>query len=200
MLHEGMAAKGYDLDLPADYDRSDNFAAEDYTPDGETANIVLPGYGFNHARFEYNVEDHRYYRYQYGEPHIDADNGVQLSCKNIILQYCPSQPFDDNNYLWTDVTAGGNGKFITNGKAIDITWKKSVLKEDSTYIVDINTPNVTVPLYTGDFSETLYYDMNGNPLKLNKGNTWICLIRDSAVNKVTISSDYTIPSDYPDYQ
>lgn len=197
-FQNAVAEKDFDMDLPGDYDRSGNFAEEEYTPDGVTAHIVLPGYGFNHARFEYNVEDHRYYRFQYGDPHIDADNGQQLSCKNIILQYCDSQPFDDNGYLWTDVTTGGPGKFITNGKAIDITWKKSVSKEDSTFIVDINTPNVTVPLYTGDFSETMYYDMNGDPIKLNRGNTWICLIRNSAADKVVISDDYSIPSDISD--
>ena len=198
MVHDGVAAKDYNMNLPGDYDRSGNFADEEYTPDGQTAYIVLPGYGFNHARFEYSVEDHRYYRYQYGEPHVDADNGKQLSCKNIILQYCDSEPFDENGYLWTDVISGGSGKYITNGKAIDITWKKSVSREDSVFIVDIETPNVTVPVYTGDFTETLYYDMDGNQIKLNRGNTWICLIRNSAAGKVVITDDYSTPSDISD--
>ena len=57
---------------------------------------------------------------------------------------------------------------------------------------------MTVPLYTGDFSETMYYDMNGDPIKLNRGNTWICLIRNSAADKVVISDDYSIPSDISD--
>ena len=200
-VQAAVEAKGYDDALPADYDRSGNFAAdgEQVTlDDGQTAYIVLPGYGYNHARFEYSIEDHRYYRYQYGEPHIDANNGRQLSCKNIILQYCDSEPFDDNGYLWTDVTTSGRGKYITNGKAIDITWRKALAKEDSTFIVDIGTPNITVPLYTADFTETLYFDENGDQIKLNQGNTWICLIRNSAADKVVITDDYSIPSDISD--
>ena len=200
-LTAGIEAKGYDPDLPDDYDRSGNFALDGEVryDNGQVANVVLPGYGYNHARFEYSVEDHRYYRYQYGEPHIDADNGVQLSCKNLILQYCDSQPFDDNGYLWTDVTTSGQGKYITNGRAIDITWRKAVSKDDSEFIVDIETPNVTVPLYTGDFTETLYFDENGEQIKLNRGNTWICLIRNSAADKVLITDDYQVASDATDY-
>ena len=197
-VQNGIDIVGFDPNLPEDYDRSDWFAKdgeEVYLENGTDANVVLPGYVYNHARFVYSIEDGLYYRYQFGEPHIDGNDGTQVACKNIILQYCHSVPFDENGYLWTDVVNGGTGKYITNGKAIDITWRKRVSQQDSTYIVDINTPNVTVPLYTGDFSETLYFDMDGNPIKLNQGKTWICLVRDGAAGNVVVTDDYSVPSD-----
>ena len=64
--------------------------------------------------------------------------------------------------------------------------------------MDIETPNITVPMYTGDFEVTHYYDENGNEIRLNPGQTWICLIRENAANKVMITDDFTISSDYTD--
>ena len=202
MIQDGIAATGIDADLPEGYGRAYMFAADGETitnEGGVTANVVLPGYSYNHARFEYNVEDGLYYRYQYGEPMIDGNDGQQLSCKNIILQYCDSNAFDENGYLWTDVVSGGTGKYITNGKAIDITWEKSVSQDDSTFITSIDSEYLSVPLYTGDFSETMYYDTDGNQIKLNQGQTWICLIRNSAADQVLITDDYTVSSDATDY-
>ena len=201
-VQAGIQALGINDNLPDDYNRDWEFVEEGdvvTNEGGATANVVLPGYAYNHARFEYNVEDKKYYRYQFGEPQIDGNNGEQVSCKNIILQYCDSTGFDDNGYLWTDNVTGGTGKYITNGKAIDITWNKRVSQADSTFIVDIQATNISVPVYTGDLTETDFYDLNGNRIKLNPGVTWICLIRNSAADRVLITDDYTVASDATDY-
>lgn len=159
-IQAGIDFKGYDRALPAAYQGHFQFASQlspNTLENGVPANIVKPGYDYNDAEFDYNPEDGLYYRSQYGDAQVDGNTGSQLTCKNIILQYCDSTPFDDNGYLWTDVVSGGSGKFITNGKAIDITWRKPYAQEDTTFIVDINTPNITVPVYTGDFEVTHYY-------------------------------------------
>ena len=200
-IQEGISKTGIDANLPDAYQNHFRFAPADQptmNENGVTANVVLPGYVENHARFEYHPEDGLYYRSEYGDIQVDGNTGAQLSCKNIILQYCDSQPFDENGYLWTDVINGGSGKYITNGKAIDITWRKPFAQGETTYIVNIDTPNVSVPVYTGDFEVTSYYDMNGNEILLNPGQTWICLIRNSAASKVLITDDYSVPSDMTD--
>ena len=52
------------------------------------------------------------------------------------------------------------GYFITNGKAIPVTWKKD-----------------------GEFGVTHYYDQDGKEITLNKGKTWICVIGTDKVNR-----------------
>lgn len=201
MIQAGIEHTGIDTSIPEGITRYYLFAQDEPTmlEDGVTANVVLPGYSYNHARFQYNPEDGLYYRSQYGDAQIDGDTGEQLTCKNIILQYCDSQPFDENGYLWTDVINGGTGKFITNGKAIDITWSKPYKQGETTFITDIVTPNVTVPMYTGDFCTTTYYDLDGNEIVFNPGQTWVCLIRNSAADKVLITDDFNVSSDATDY-
>ena len=201
-VQSGIEALGIDDALPDDYNRDWEFASEGevITNDGgETANVVLPGYVYNHARFEYNAGDGLYYRYQFGDPQTDGNNDEQLAVKNIILQYCDSTGFDDNGYLWTDDVTGGTGKYITNGKAIDITWNKRISQADSSFVVNVDAANISVPVYTGDFTETLFYDTDGNPIKLNNGKTWICLIRNSASSRPLITDDYSVSSDATDY-
>ena len=51
----------------------------------------------------------------------------QLAVKNIIVQYCSWKKYDDNaEYLDIDVVNGGTGTYITNGKAIDVTWSRMI--------------------------------------------------------------------------
>lgn len=72
--------------------------------------------------------------------------------------------------------AGGAGKYITNGKAIDITWKKDSVNYDD-------------PFANENFGVTHYYDANGNEITLNQGKTWVCIILDSYSDSVAIYPD-----------
>lgn len=143
---------------------------------GEDAAVVVPGYEYNHAHFNYDPETGKYTRYQYGDVQIDYLTGNPLKYDNIILQYCPWEKFDENGYLNIDVLAGGAGKYITNGKAIDITWKKDSVNYDD-------------PFANENFGVTHYYDANGNEITLNQGKTWVCIILDSYSDSVAIYPD-----------
>ena len=57
----------------------------------------------------------------------------------------------------------GHGKYISNGKAIDITWVKEV--EDGV---------------------CRYYDANGNEIELNPGKTCICITLNDAEDKIGV--------------
>ena len=117
---------------------------------------IEPGYLINKPYFEYNKSDGLYYRWQYGEKHIDAENDEQIAFKNIILQNTYYETRDAKGYLafqCHDTTR--EGFYITNGNAIPITWEK-----------------------TTDFGATKYYDSNGNEIVLNTGKTFICIIQD----------------------
>ena len=128
---------------------------------GYTANIVKTGYA-NGGYFTYNPEDSLYYRSEFDAPEIDDMNGQQLAYSNVILQYCSWGYYDDNYRVKIDLTSGGAGKFITGGKAIDVTWSK------------------------GEDGITKYFAADGEEIVLNTGKTWVCIIFDSQAGRVAI--------------
>lgn len=143
-----------------------------FAPDGEPnllsegilAKRVEPGYSYNQPWFAYNEEDGLYYRYQYGQPQIDDMTGEQLAYKNVIFQFAESKTLDHNGYLsFTTKASNMDGYYITNGRAIPVTWSK-----------------------TGDFEPTRFYDADGNEIVLNTGKTWICVIQNSKRGNVVL--------------
>lgn len=142
------------------------FAADDAPvtlEQGTDAAVVAPGYTYNNAHFIYDAEAEKYIRYQYGDTQIDYLTGNALKYDNVIFQYCDWTPFDENGYLNIDVLSGGSGKYITRGKAIDITWKKD----------EVNTEDAFA---NENFGVTHYYDAEGNEITLNQGKTWVCIV------------------------
>ena len=125
--------------------------------------VVKPGYAVNKPWFVYDENEGLYYRFQSEEKHIDAVTNEQLAVSNIIIQYSGFSTYDDTHYWDIDCTSGGKGVFVTNGKAIDITWKK-----DSA------------------FGITHYYDSKGKEITLNQGKTWVCIVLPSMTGEVSI--------------
>lgn len=165
-IQKGIEINGYSQEYDEDFQPGYAFCGVDEEVDlpGETqASIVKPGYFLNEPWFEYNPEDKLYYRYQYGDKQIDQLTGEQIAYKNIILQYSSWRNYDENGYLNIDVDEANVGKYIVNGKAIDITWKK-------------HTP----------WGATFYYDTAGNQITMDTGTTWVCIIQDSYADRVEI--------------
>ena len=74
-------------------------------PGGEKTGVGN-GYSNVQAYFEYNDEDGKYYRYQYGDKHIDETTGEQLTVDNVIFQYCHGEFRDSKGYMAFDVHGG----------------------------------------------------------------------------------------------
>lgn len=114
-------------------------------------------YPISDTYFEYNEEDGLFYRYQYGQPHVDAafDN-TQLAFKNVLVQFTYHEVRDSNGYLAFQVHDDTrDGYYFTNGRGVHVTWEK-----------------------TGDYEPTKFYDDNGNEIELNTGKTMICIVED----------------------
>lgn len=193
---------GYTRKYADGYKGHYQFAADGETvnlENGQIARVVLPGYNYNHARFDYNEEDGLYYRSQYGAPQVDGNTGSQIAYKNIIIQSCESTPFDDNGYLWTNPVSGGNGWYITNGRAEKITWKKENWSEDDQVVTTLDSAYVSVPVRECDFNVTRYYDESGNEIRLNQGKTWVCIVRNDHADHVIISDDPSVDSSVIDF-
>lgn len=161
---------------------------------GQIAKVVIPGFVYNHARFDYNDTDKLYYRSEYGDPQVDGTTGQQLAYRNIIIQECPSTMFDDS-YLWTDPTnqgETGSGWYITNGRAEKITWQKEGWSSDQPVITNITSRDISVDVRECDFNTTHYYDADGNEITLNQGKTFVEVVRTQDDPLVVISDDPNI--------
>lgn len=168
-IQKGIEKNGYSQEYAEDYQPGYAFCAVDddiELPGTQEATLIKPGYSINNPWFEYNPEDKLYYRFQYGDKQIDQLTGEQIAYKNIILQYSSWRNYDNHGYLNIDVDEPNVGKYIVNGKAIDITWKK-------------HTP----------WGATFYYDTNGNQITMDTGKTWVCIILDTYADRVEISGD-----------
>lgn len=165
-IQAGIKEMNYDTRLSSSYQGHFNFTEDDeqIVPESGTDAVkVVPGYNNNAPWFEYNSSEQKYYRFQFGGEQVDEMDGSQLTYKNIILQYCEYSYYDGNGYLDIDVNGSGSGKYITNGKAVDITWDKD-----------------------SRLGRTHYYDEGGSEITLNQGKTWVCIILNDKVDNVQI--------------
>lgn len=166
-IAEGIDICGYSEEYPEDYQGYFQFAeAEEPVSleNGTNASLVLPGgYDYNSPSFVYDPDSGKYLRYQFGEPQIDEENGEQLAVTNILIQNSAWEYYESGGYLNIHTDDPGTGKYITGGKAVDITWKK-----------------------TEPWGPTYYYDQEGNEITLNEGKTWICIVLDTYADQTHI--------------
>ena len=126
--------------------------------------ISLP-FKHNKSTLKYNEDTQTYDYYEYGSAHVDAGNNNEvLSFKNVLIQNCTFHQYDENGYLiYNCIDTGRDGYYVTNGKAIPITWAK-----------------------TGDTEPTRYFDKDGNEIEINTGKTYVTLVPDDGWNSMTI--------------
>ena len=168
-IKKGIEEMGYRDTYKEDYTGKFTFARDGDPNDlseaqSYSATHIEPGYKINKPVLEYNAEDEKYYRSQYGTEHVDDLNGEQLSFDNIILQYSTWEQIDDKGYLGFDCHGGGEMKFITKGKAVDGTWLS----------------------LGGEQGAVRYFDSDGKEIVLNQGKTLIEIIQNTEGDKVVI--------------
>ncbi len=172
LIADAIEGNGYSSTYDEDYDGHYVFAEDDEIntlEDGEDVSYIKLYYFNNKPYFVYNEDSCTYFRYQFGEAHVDAIDGVQVEVTNIIFQNVSSEIFMETEYLTLGIDTSGAGKFFTHGKMVDITWVK-----ESDGI-------------------THYYYENGEEIVLNQGKTWVCIIQNSYADSSTFSD--TIPDD-----
>ncbi|NMB09024.1 MAG: DUF3048 domain-containing protein [Tissierellia bacterium] len=131
------------------------FHEEDEDIVGDIANEIIINYFKNNiTKYIYNSEEKLYYRQKDGKEHIDEFDKSPIVAKNIIIQEANTKIIDSEGRLAIDLIGEGKGKYITNGKAIDINWSK---KSRS--------------------SKTIFSNKNGEEIVLNPGITWIQVVK-----------------------
>lgn len=167
-IANAISGYGFRNTVDSDYEGHYQFAA-DGTKAALTNSIdaykINMYYTNNKPWFEYNEADGLYYRFQFGAKQVDGNTGNQLAVTNIIIQNCDWYLWEESTgYLYVDYMSGGTGKYITNGKCIDITWKRD-----------------------SESGPTRYYDGNGKEIVLNQGKTWVEIVQDTYAKQNTVS-------------
>lgn len=122
-------------------------------------NVEIPYSDSYTVKFVYDAENENYKRYVNGVEHTDYFTKEQYTSKNIIVTKLAFTYTDDNYYLDLHNVGTGDGYYITNGYAVPIKWEKSDRS-----------------------SKTVYKYLDGTPINVNDGNTWIML---QSINKTT---------------
>lgn len=118
----------------------------------------------NKSKLAFNPATRTYDYYEYGSLHQDAEDGQALTFKNVILQNVPFKQLDKNGYLTYNVVGSGSGFYITNGKAVPITWQKG-----------------------SETGFTHYYNGDGTEITVNRGKTYIGLLPSDSWDKLAIN-------------
>lgn len=86
--------------------------------------VILPFSGSSVTQFTYDNVRGEYLRRQNSLPHTDGGNGEQLSFTNLIFLICESSIYNkaSGTELDLDLQNGGEGYYVSCGKATRITW------------------------------------------------------------------------------
>ena len=131
----------------------------------DATDIQLP-FSHNKSMLKYNAETGTYDYYEYGAAHLDPlHDNAQLTFENVLLQDTTFSQLDENGYLiYNAIDRGRDGYYITNGKAIEVTWEK-----------------------TTENGITVFYDKKtGKEIEINTGKTYISLIPSDSWNDIII--------------
>lgn len=118
----------------------------------EATDVTLTYSKYIKNQYKYDDESKLYKRFVNGKEHNDFAASEQLMVKNIIVYEVENYTIagDTKGRQFLENIGSGEGYFITEGKAIKITWKK----DDRS-------------------SRTKYFYENGTELIVNDGNTFI---------------------------
>ena len=124
----------------------------------EATNIDLKYSSSSTTNYVYDSEAKVYKQFVNNKEHTDYETKEQYTVKNIIAYLVGNTSIAGDNKGRQDLDNIGSGKgyFITEGKAVPITWEK-----------------------TSRSSQTIYRYEDGTEITVNDGNTWIHLVPTS---------------------
>lgn len=160
----GISDMKYRTTHNSDYKGTFNFYDNFTNITGKAANYICVPFSTSFKpEFRYNETDKKYYRSQFGAPHKDGGNDVQLAFENLIILFVDYKATGHKNgYLDCFFTGDGYGFYITAGKYKTIRWHK-------------DTRQSTVQLK----------ELDNSDLQINPGKSYIALT-STAYNKSVV--------------
>ena len=160
------AAAGYSLEIRPKYyvdkqfyfnDPDDRQTLEQYENSIPVSTIDMSGaFPVTRSSLVYNEEDHKYYKYLYGEPQCDGITGEQMAFDNVIIQEAHFKYVGNHGYVNLNTISHGRTAYVlTNGRCVPCKWWRQ-----------------------GVHKHTSYYVKDGSRIHLNTGKTMVFIIRD----------------------
>ncbi len=126
--------------------------------------VFIPYSSERNIRLQY-VKERGEYIYQNGyRPVYDGLNSSSVSFKNVFILFCDSTTYDKANgtELVLDTHSSGGGYYVTNGKAVRISWTSN------------------------GANEITYHSENGEKLTVSAGNSYIGYFKSSKQDEIKI--------------
>lgn len=135
-----------------------NIQAEEYNLENgtEISDIYLKYSDLHNVSYKYDTDKKVFLRSMRGIKDIDRETKEQYYAKNIIIIQADNYTLNDGENKGRQevkIVGQGTGYFVTNGKYINITWKKA-----------------------DDQSKTYIYDSNNQEIILNDGITYVQVV------------------------
>ncbi len=143
-----------------------------YLAGGQATHVILKYSLYQQVQLVYSSSAGEYYRYQHGDvPHLDAENGEQLSFKNVIILFAQTSNIegDTEGRLNVGVTGVGEGYYISDGRYAPIRWSRA-----------------------SDTSELIITGMGGESLPINRGKTFISIVNSSLKGTSSVELNFKV--------
>ena len=138
---------------------------EDAAPeDGESADTISVRYDYcgKTSAFTYSENDNKYYMRQYSQDYTDGNSGNNVGFENVLILYTKARLTGDYlGHVDIETTGSGSGFFACGGKYIEIIWSRN------------------------DREPFIFETVDGEPLELNVGTTFVCCVPPTANSDVT---------------
>ena len=141
------AMAGYSLDIRPEYYEKRQFyfnapddinTLEQYEDSIPASSIDMSGaFPVTQSSLVYNEEDHKYYKYLYGEPQCDAVTGEQMAFDNVVIQEARFKYVGNHGYVDLDTVAHGRNAYVfTQGRCVPCNWRRNGIHHHTTYYKD----------------------------------------------------------------
>jgi len=112
------------------------------------------GYKGYEVTWQYDSQNNIYTRFNGGQPHIDFLTKKPLQAKVVIVQFTQEiGPVDEHKHLLYKTVGRGKALVFQDGGVTQAIWKKKT-----------------------EESRTLFFDLKGKEIKLNRGQIWIEIV------------------------
>lgn len=165
LVQKGIDKKNYDMTMEPlasifSFGKKDADAA---TGAAQSAvNVSVPLSGAVTATFDYDAATGLYKKGQYGTGHVDATTGNAVAVKNVFLMYTGVDTIDTKGHKDVELSAG-SGYYLTNGKAIPVTFQKD-----------------------GASGMIKVLSADGAEQTVNPGKSWFCVIPSGEQSKLSM--------------
>ena len=114
------------------------------------------------VEYAYSTLTNKYSRSQYGEPHVDAETGKQLSFTNLIIVIADHATVNSSGELSIVSSGKGSGYYVYGGSCVMISWQR-----------------------TDGVNPIKLFEADGlTPLEISSGNTYFAVVSPKLSGKI----------------